>query len=96
VNPVEETVTVANIDSWRPFLIGDATIYTMRAFWPVFSKDGTYLALEQFDWDVKDATADPENARLAIINLETQQSEVYADLSDTLQEGLFISEWLTH
>jgi hypothetical protein len=95
-NPLASEVTVASIQSWSPFTITDVRNFRIQAFWPVFSPDGNYLALEQVDWDrdVNHIDTVAGNARLTIINLYDGTMNTVHDLSDFEQTALFMTEWL--
>jgi hypothetical protein len=79
--------------SWDPFVGELGKTIPDRAFWPVFSPDGTYLAYEAVDWPTSASSGGPSNARLVIFDLATPQKQVVQDLSGFVQTKMFISDW---
>lgn len=80
-------VYLYKIDSWDKFSINRVKEISVNAFWPVFSPDGKHLALQEID---KVGTTNP---RLIAYNLETLEKEKLIDLSEYLQEGMFVTDW---
>lgn len=101
-NVGEGEVVVATIDKWTPFTISEIKNYSLDGFWPVFSPDGRYLAIQEVDVEepeVSELNIDklgeqPTNSRLTIIDLESGEQETVADLEGYVQMQTFINDWV--
>lgn len=85
-------VVVVYVESWRPFLVGNVRRYDVAGFWPTFSPDGRYLAIQEVD--ISEIGEDPTQARLTIIDLATGERRTVADLSGFVQMQLFMNDWV--
>lgn len=83
-------VRVGNILSWEPFKIEWTHRFPILAYWPVFSPDGDYLALMNFDW----IDNEPGNRRVLITDLRTNESQVLENLGEYTGSEFFISDWV--
>lgn len=88
-NPVHGAITVARIESWRPFSATTILEIPVHAFWPTFSPNGTKLAYEEvLDWG-----EGAKKARLVIYDLLSQTAKPVKDLFEFNQHAMFMSDW---
>lgn len=85
--PDRREVVVIEIQSWQPFKGTVLKILPVTAFWPVFSPDGSYLALEEVD------PGTLTNPRLVVHAVQSDAQETLLSLKDYAQDALFISDW---
>lgn len=83
-------VTIFKINNWEE---SSFSYYVYKkipisGFWPVFSPDGRYLAVQE----VK-LTDPPSNPRLVIYNIETLEWKEMINLSDYEQAAMWINDW---
>ncbi len=89
-NMERKQVYVIKISSWEPFQYHFIkTMLDVAAFWPVFSPDGKYLALQEVDW----AAPAPKNPRLTIYDLKNFQKQMTYDLNSYKQAAMWITDW---
>ncbi|MBI5079256.1 PD40 domain-containing protein [Candidatus Wolfebacteria bacterium] len=89
-NMERKQVYVIKIASWEPFQYYSVkTMLDIAAFWPVFSPDGKYLALQEAEW----AAPAPKNPRLAIYDLKNFQKQMTYDLNSYKQTAMWITDW---
>lgn len=82
-------LAIFNITSWSPFTMELAKSFKgFRSFWPVFSPDGKYLAIEEADY------IDKPEPRLVIIDLSTGEKQKVLDLNGFVQEKMFVDDWV--
>ena len=83
-NMERKQVYIIKISSWEPFQYYFVkTMLDVAAFWPVFSPDAKYLALQEVDW----AAPVPKNPRLAIYDLKNFQKQTTYDLNSYEANG---------
>ncbi|MEK9150674.1 MAG: hypothetical protein AAB411_01120 [Patescibacteria group bacterium] len=89
-NMERKQVYIIKISSWEPFQYYFVkTMLDVAAFWPVFSPDAKYLALQEVDW----AAPVPKNSRLAIYDLKNFQKQTTYDLNSYKQTATWITDW---
>lgn len=89
-NMERKQVYVLKIVSWEPFQYHFVkTMLDVAAFWPVFSPDGKYLALQEAEW----AAPAPKNPRLTIYDLKNFQKQMTYDLSTYKQTAMWVTDW---
>jgi Tol biopolymer transport system component len=88
--PNERNVYVYRIHSWgleeEPPSAALVTTLTSRAFWPVFSPDNQYLALEEIETSF-------ERPALVVYKIATGERIKLYDLSNFYQESMWLNEW---
>lgn len=90
-SPDEGRLYIAEITSWEPFSINlSRYMDNLYGFWPVFSPDGTAVAIEEVDWN----EGSPLNPRLVVYSLVSEDREVLFDLNDFIQTRMFVDGWL--
>lgn len=84
--PVNGKVFLMKISSWDPFSVEKIENIDKIAYWPIFSPDGKYLAIEEVD-------ENNENPKIFLYNTENLKSKELIDLSSYDQSSMFISSW---
>ncbi|HEC32630.1 MAG TPA: hypothetical protein ENI63_00010 [Candidatus Kaiserbacteria bacterium] len=87
-NAKDGVVVIIKVTSWSPFKGSIYRVLKTSSFWPTFSKDGQFLAVQEIDYN-----AENTNPRLVIYNIETMERETVLDLSDYKQDFMFVSDW---
>jgi len=80
-------VVLLDVASWKPFSATIGAEYPVAAFWPVFSPDGKWLALQLADPDTS------KNARIDVVNLATGERQRAISLFEYDPLTLFLSDW---
>lgn len=89
-NIQKKQVYVLKIASWKPLKYDFTKTLSIAGFWPVFSPDGNYLALEEIDW----TPPNPSNPRLAIYDIKNGfTKQLIYDLSEYNQLSMWITDW---
>jgi len=92
VDAGNEQVTLIKIVSWEPFSAELTGQIPVQGFWPVFSPDNRYLAIEEVD-DLNEEGRNFINPRLVFYDLETFNREATLDLGRYDQMFLWITDW---
>jgi len=72
--------------SLEPLQIGEAKSIAVKGYWPVFSPDEKYLALEEVD-------GNNENPKLVVFDLGTLEKKEVYDLGKYDQMKMFVTDW---
>lgn len=89
-----KSVRVFDIRSWEPFemeLRKQIVVDGSSFYWPVFSPDSRYLAVQMVDEEIGGAR---RNARLSVFELDNFESTILADLTPYTFDVSFISDWV--
>ena len=97
VSPDGKMIALSNVDkgkvvlievlSWYPFGLEMKEEISSYSFWPTFSSDSSYLAIQEVDG------LNLLNPRLVVYDLDTLEREVVLNLRGYIQEAMFISDW---
>jgi hypothetical protein len=79
------------VSSWETLLAEIKNEIQIHAFWPVFSPDSQYLALEEVDWE---DGSNPSNQRLVAFNLGTLEKTTLYDLTEYAQDAMYVTDWV--
>lgn len=82
-------ITIFRMHSWEEPEYELITEYETHAFWPTFSPDGTYLAVQEVDL----LEGELINPRLVVYHIESGKKEVLRYLNEYVQTSMFISDW---
>jgi len=82
-------IQLYNIHSWSPFNMSVFQTLDSNAFWPVFSPDNRYLVAQKVDLE----NNIPVNQRLVVYDLESFEEETVLDLTDYVQDQMFVDDW---
>jgi len=88
--PHQSRVIILEVTSWRPFSASIIKEFPSTAFWPVFSPDARWLALQEVDG----ANTTTPNPRLIIFNLETGDKQTLLDLKSYDNQAMFVTDWI--
>jgi len=88
---LDKKMALMRIISWDPFGIEFVNEIDAQGFWPVFSPDGRYLAMEEVD--LNEQGNEFINPRLVFYDLETFEKEATVDLSQFDQSAMWITDW---
>ncbi len=89
-NIQKKQIYVSKIASWKPLKYDFTKIFDIAGFWPVFSPDGNYLALEEVDW----TPPNPTNPRLVIYDIKNGfVKQLVYNLNGHDQLSMWITDW---
>ncbi len=84
-NALKNELYLLKIISWEPFYYDKKTIIASRAFWPVFSPDGKYLAFQE--------VGGSNTPKLTIIDLKNFKPMIKFNLKNYLSNAIWVTEW---
>ena len=80
--------------NWNPFNYFLYQKISTGAFWPVFSPDGRYLALQEAKGgEFGTSPTPPTNGRIVVYDLETLEWEELIDLHAYKQTHMWMTDW---
>lgn len=88
-----EKVYLFHILSWEPFRYETMAVLDTPAFWPAFSPDGTYIAVQELDIDEEQQVA--SNQRIGVYDLCNGASEETSfDLTAYFPGAMWLNAWM--
>lgn len=64
--------------------------FSTHAFWPVFSEDGQYVAIQSVNWD--DIRQDPQ-PKIVVFDVHSLEWLTLVDLGEFDQSAMFVTDW---
>jgi Tol biopolymer transport system component len=93
-DPYHQQLMIASIYSWHPFTAKVEKMLSVKAFFPVFSLDGSRIAFEQIDPVTSSASS--TNATVMLIDTSSFVITKLITLKAFNQTSLLMTDWVNH